>query len=220
MKRVDPAYSLKRLSIPPFGDLMNKSGTLITSALLTLGLAAAASAADMPKAAAPMAADAPAAAAPAADAREAGCQEAQQEARRKLPPLLRQPSKIIGITPRPLHGGRGVFYLGADGRSTGSSSADCHKDIHLGRRAGLLRVAAGLELGARHHRREAHGPGSHGARHDLFAGHAAHRHHAGRHRLFLEHLAQPIFFAAPRHSGASRAACASPPSVPPSWDSG
>jgi hypothetical protein len=52
----------------PFGDLMNKSGTLITSALLTLGLAAAAMAADMPKAAAPMAADAPAAAAPAADA--------------------------------------------------------------------------------------------------------------------------------------------------------
>ena len=53
------------MSIPPFGDLMNKSGTLITSALLTFGLAAAAMAADMPKAAAPMAADAPAAAAPA-----------------------------------------------------------------------------------------------------------------------------------------------------------
>jgi hypothetical protein len=47
---------------------MNKSGTLITSALLTFGIAAAAMAADMPKAAAPMAADAPAAAAPAADA--------------------------------------------------------------------------------------------------------------------------------------------------------
>jgi hypothetical protein len=47
---------------------MNKSGTLITSALLIFGLAAAAMAADMPKAAAPMAADAPAAAAPAADA--------------------------------------------------------------------------------------------------------------------------------------------------------
>jgi hypothetical protein len=44
---------------------MNKSGTLITSALLTFGIAAAAMAADMPKAAAPMAADAPAAAAPA-----------------------------------------------------------------------------------------------------------------------------------------------------------
>jgi hypothetical protein len=57
-----------RLSIPPFGDLMNKSGTLITSALLSLGLAAAAMAADMPKTAAPMAADAPAAAAPATDA--------------------------------------------------------------------------------------------------------------------------------------------------------
>jgi hypothetical protein len=50
------------------GDLMNKSGTLISSALLTFGIAAAAMAADMPKAAAPMAADAPAAAAPAADA--------------------------------------------------------------------------------------------------------------------------------------------------------
>ena len=46
---------------------MIKSGTLITSALLSLGLAAAAMAADMPKTAAPMAADAPAAGAPAAD---------------------------------------------------------------------------------------------------------------------------------------------------------
>jgi hypothetical protein len=46
---------------------MNKSGTLITSALLTFGIAAAAMAADMPKAAAPMAADTPAAGAPAAD---------------------------------------------------------------------------------------------------------------------------------------------------------
>jgi hypothetical protein len=40
---------------------MNKSGTLITTALLTLGLAAGAMAADMPKTAAPMSADAPAA---------------------------------------------------------------------------------------------------------------------------------------------------------------
>ena len=40
---------------------MNKSGTLLTSALLTLGLAAGAMAADMPKNAAPMAADSPAA---------------------------------------------------------------------------------------------------------------------------------------------------------------
>ena len=40
---------------------MNKSGTLITSALLSLGLAAGAMAADMPKSAAPMAADSPAA---------------------------------------------------------------------------------------------------------------------------------------------------------------
>jgi hypothetical protein len=68
---MDTAYSLNRLLIPPFGDLMNKSGTLITSALLTFGIAAAAMAADMPKAAAPMAADAPAsAAAPAADAQK------------------------------------------------------------------------------------------------------------------------------------------------------
>jgi hypothetical protein len=36
---------------------MNKSATLITTALLTLGFAAASIAADMPKSAAPMAAD-------------------------------------------------------------------------------------------------------------------------------------------------------------------
>jgi hypothetical protein len=36
---------------------MNKSGTLIITALLTLGLAAASMAADVPKSAAPMAAD-------------------------------------------------------------------------------------------------------------------------------------------------------------------
>jgi len=47
---------------------MNKSGTLLTSALLTLGLAAGAMAADMPKNAAPMAADSPAAASSSADA--------------------------------------------------------------------------------------------------------------------------------------------------------
>jgi len=41
---------------------MTKSGTLLTSALLTLGLAAGAMAADMPKNAAPMAADSPSAA--------------------------------------------------------------------------------------------------------------------------------------------------------------
>jgi hypothetical protein len=50
------------------GVAMNKSGTLIISALLTLGLAAGAMAADMPKAAAPMSADAPAAAASSTDA--------------------------------------------------------------------------------------------------------------------------------------------------------
>jgi len=47
---------------------MNKFGILISSALLTIGLAAGAMAADSPKAAVPMAADTPASAAPAADA--------------------------------------------------------------------------------------------------------------------------------------------------------
>jgi hypothetical protein len=46
---------------------MTKSGTLIVSALMTLGLAAGSMAADMPKNAAPMAADAPAASAPASE---------------------------------------------------------------------------------------------------------------------------------------------------------
>jgi hypothetical protein len=40
---------------------MTKSGTLISAALLTFGLAAMAMSADMPKSAAPMAADTPAA---------------------------------------------------------------------------------------------------------------------------------------------------------------
>jgi len=40
----------------PFGDLMNKSGTLIVTALLTLGFAAASIGADAPKSAAPTAA--------------------------------------------------------------------------------------------------------------------------------------------------------------------
>jgi hypothetical protein len=42
---------------PPFGELMKKSATLITTALLTFGFAAASMAADMPKTAAPTAAD-------------------------------------------------------------------------------------------------------------------------------------------------------------------
>jgi hypothetical protein len=46
---------------------MNKSGSLIISALMTMGLAAGALAADMPKTAAPMSADAPAAAVKTAD---------------------------------------------------------------------------------------------------------------------------------------------------------
>jgi hypothetical protein len=47
---------------------MNKSGTVIASALLTLGLAAGAMAADMPRAAAVMSADAPAASGTSTDA--------------------------------------------------------------------------------------------------------------------------------------------------------
>lgn len=47
---------------------MNKIGTLITSALLTLGLAAGAMASDMPKSAATMSADAPAASGTSTDA--------------------------------------------------------------------------------------------------------------------------------------------------------
>jgi hypothetical protein len=47
---------------PPVGALMNKSGTLIVTALLSLGLAAGAMAGEVSKAAAPVAADAPAAA--------------------------------------------------------------------------------------------------------------------------------------------------------------
>jgi len=47
---------------------MNKSATVIASALLTLGLAAGAMAADMPKSAAPMSADAPAASGTTTDA--------------------------------------------------------------------------------------------------------------------------------------------------------
>jgi hypothetical protein len=46
---------------PPVGATMNKSGTLIVSALLSLGLAAGAMAGEVSKAAAPVAADAPAA---------------------------------------------------------------------------------------------------------------------------------------------------------------
>jgi hypothetical protein len=47
---------------------MTKSGILITSALMTLGIAAGAMAADMPKTAAPISADAPATAATTTDA--------------------------------------------------------------------------------------------------------------------------------------------------------
>ena len=47
---------------------MNKSGILIASALMTVGLAAGSIAADMPKTAAPMSADAPAASGAVTDA--------------------------------------------------------------------------------------------------------------------------------------------------------
>jgi hypothetical protein len=42
---------------PPFGDLMKKSATLISTALLAFGLAAASMAADAPKTGTPAAAD-------------------------------------------------------------------------------------------------------------------------------------------------------------------
>jgi hypothetical protein len=51
----------RRLVTTTVGDPMNTPGKLIASALLSVGIAAAAMAADMPKSAAPMAADAPAA---------------------------------------------------------------------------------------------------------------------------------------------------------------
>src|ERR1700679_1716401 len=35
---------------------------------------------------------------------------AARSTRSRRRPVLRQPSNIIGITPRPLHGGRGVFF--------------------------------------------------------------------------------------------------------------
>ncbi len=47
---------------------MNKSGTVMITALLTLGLAAGAMAADMPKTAAPMSVDATAGSSPSTDA--------------------------------------------------------------------------------------------------------------------------------------------------------
>ena len=47
---------------------MNKSGIMIVSALLTMGVAAGAMAADMPKSAAPMSADAASASSTSADA--------------------------------------------------------------------------------------------------------------------------------------------------------
>ena len=62
---------------------MNKSGTLITSALLTFGIAAGAMAADMPKTAAPMAADTPACGRPRPDPVDEQRKVDQQEARQE-----------------------------------------------------------------------------------------------------------------------------------------
>jgi len=62
---------------------MNKSGTLITSALLTLGLAVAASAADMPKVAAPLAADAPAASSAAASSSKPAAKKKSKSKKKK-----------------------------------------------------------------------------------------------------------------------------------------
>src|SRR5580692_5158837 len=53
--------------------------------------------------------------------------------RRRL--LLRQPSNIIGITPRPLHGGRGVFF----GAKYGG-----HMDLIVAMKALILGVVEGL----------------------------------------------------------------------------
>jgi len=65
---------------------MNKSGTLITSALLTLGLAAGAMAADMPKSAAPMSADAPAASGTSTDAPKTTKKHSKKKKKAAAPP--------------------------------------------------------------------------------------------------------------------------------------
>jgi len=95
---------------------MNKSGTLITSALLTLGLAAAAMAADLPKSAAPMAADTPAApaAAPAADASKkpttAAKKKRQESQENHHSRSVDSEVRLLVQRPRPRHGGRGVSF--------------------------------------------------------------------------------------------------------------
>ena len=64
---------------------MNKSGTLITAALLTLGFAVAASAAGMPKVAAPLAADAPAAAASTSTASKPAAKKHSKKKKKAAP---------------------------------------------------------------------------------------------------------------------------------------
>jgi hypothetical protein len=64
---------------------MNKSGTLITSALMTLGIAAGAMAADQPKTAAPMSVDAPAAAMTVADAPKKAKKHGKKHSKKAAP---------------------------------------------------------------------------------------------------------------------------------------
>lgn len=65
---------------------MNKSGILITSALLTLGIAAGAMAADAPKTAAPISVDAPAAAMTVADAPKKTKKHGKKKSKKAAPP--------------------------------------------------------------------------------------------------------------------------------------
>ena len=64
---------------------MNKSGILISSALLTLGIAAGAMAADAPSTAAPMSADAPAAAMTVADAPRKAKKHSKKKSKKAAP---------------------------------------------------------------------------------------------------------------------------------------
>ncbi len=114
MNFADPAYSSQRSFIPLAGDPMTKSGTLITSALLTFGIAAAAMAADMPKSAAPMAADTPACGyhSPLRPRRRAEAKStSKKHEQEKEGNDSRAHDQVIFFrdSPRPPHGGRGSF---------------------------------------------------------------------------------------------------------------
>jgi hypothetical protein len=64
---------------------MNKSGVLLTSAVLTLGIATGAMAADAPRTAAPMSADAPAAAMTVADAPKKTKKHSKKKSKKAAP---------------------------------------------------------------------------------------------------------------------------------------